>query len=144
MVEPGRAAQKVGGARRERSKFRPPVNHSESVGMERAALALVVVRQELRFVGCEIDVCRALRFARLTGETQVERFLDLLVPPTAVDHFTLKHFEEHMGAAARTMLFFERHHVTGAHRTAVKLAAGPKSDASRRGIRERAVIAGEF
>ncbi len=40
----------------------------------------------------------------------------------------------------RAVLLFQRHHVAGAHRTAVQLAAGSEPDASRGGIGEGAAI----
>src|ERR1700730_5869057 len=47
-----------------------------------------------------------------------------------------------MRAAAGTVLFFQGHHVTWAHRAAILLAAGAQSDASQRGPRQRAAIGG--
>ena len=112
--------------------------------MQRASLALVIMRQKFCFVRGEIHVRRAFRLAGLAGEAQVERLLDLFVLPAAVDHLALQQFEEHVRASARAVLLFERHHVAGAHRAAVQLAAGAEADASRGGVRERAAIVGKF
>src|SRR6202041_3289879 len=100
----------------------------------------VVMGEELRFVGCDVYVCWALRFARFACETEVKRFLNFLVPPALVDYLPLKHFEEHVGSTARAVLFLERCHIAGAHRTAVALAARSQPDASFGGLQERAAV----
>ena len=43
-------------------------------------LLFVIVRQKFRFVGGDVHVRRALRFARLAGKAQIERFLDAARP----------------------------------------------------------------
>ena len=108
--------------------------------MQRAGLVFVIMSQEFRFVCGHVDVRRAFRFARLARQTQIERFLDVFVLPSVAHHFALQHFKEHVRAAARAVLFLERHHVAGAHRAAVVLAAFAEPDASQRGFGERSIV----
>src|ERR1700719_3217835 len=64
----------------------------------------------------------------------------MLVLPTFANNFSLQHFKKHMRAPTGAVLFFQGHHVTWAHRAAILLTAGSQSDASQRGLRQRAVI----
>ena len=107
-------------------------------------MRLVVVRQELRAVGGDVHVGRTLGLARLAGEAQVERLLDVLVVPRAVDHLALEHLEQHVRAAARAVLLFERRHVARAHGAVVALAALAHPDAAQRGLGEGAAVIGEL
>ena len=52
-------------------------------------LAFVIVRKKLGAIGGDIDVRGAFRFARLTGKAQIERLLDVLVPPAVPYNFAL-------------------------------------------------------
>src|SRR4051794_17164130 len=106
-------------------------------------MGLVVMRQELGPVGGDIDVGRALRFARLTRQTQVKRPLHLLVAPSVSNRFALEHLPQQAGATARAVLLLARRHVTGTHRAVEVLAALAKPDAAHRRLREGSVVVRE-
>ncbi len=101
---------------------------------------LVVVRQEFGAICRDVHVGRALALAGLTRQAQVERFLDALVLPAAVDDIALQHLEQHVRAAPGAVLLFERHHVARAHHAGVLLAALADADAAQRGLRHRPAV----
>ncbi len=102
------------------------------------------MRQKLRFVGCNIDVRRTFRLAGLARKTKFQRFLNVFVFPAAADHLALEHLKKHVSSPPGAVFFFQRHHITRAHRAAVTLPAGAESDAAEGGLRKRAVVIREF
>src|SRR5580704_3656275 len=115
-------ADKVCNSRGYRCESCQLVNLAEGISVRWASLALVVVRQKLSSVGGDINICRAFRFACFARQTQIERFLDVFIMPSARDHFALQQLKQHMSTATCAVLFFQGHHVTRAHRTAILLA----------------------
>jgi hypothetical protein len=121
--------EKISDAWCRRCKPRPTIDFSKRICAQRPPLALVVVRKEFRLVRGNIDVRRALGFARFTREAQVERLLDVLLLPAVAQHFALQELKEKVRASTRAVLFFSRGHVTWAHGAAFDLPAGSKPDA---------------
>src|ERR1700677_1218411 len=64
-LRPRGVAQEVGETRSESTQRRPAVDHAEGVGVQRASLCLVVMRQKLCLISGEIHVRRAFRFTGL-------------------------------------------------------------------------------
>src|ERR1700720_5010375 len=121
--------EKIGDSWRRRCKSRPSIDFSKRVRPQRPPVAFVVVRKEFRPVSSNIDVRRALGFARFTRETQIERLFDVLVFPAVAQHFALEQFKEKVRAPTRTVFLFSRGHVTWAHGAAFALPARSKPDA---------------
>ncbi len=67
---------RVGERRRERTVAGQFVGEAEDVVMERVQAALVVLGQELRFVGGHVHLHRALGLAGFATQAEVERFVD--------------------------------------------------------------------
>ena len=59
------------------------------------------MRQELSLVCGHVDVDRAIAFAALASEAEIERFFDVLIAPAIGDHISLQHLPEVVSAAAR-------------------------------------------
>src|SRR4029077_16665107 len=114
------------------------------MGAQRSPLMLLVMRQEFCLVSRDIDVGGAFGLASLAGETQIQRFLDVLVLPAVTQYFALQQLKQHMRAASRAVLFFTRGHVARAHGAAIIFSTGSDPDASQCGFRERTVIFGEL
>src|ERR1700751_2554638 len=112
--------------------------------IDRAKSAFVIVREELRLVGGEIDGDGAIAFAPFAGETEVEGFFHLFTAPTVANDFTLGHLPEEVGPTAGGVLFFAGHAEAWAHDAALIMAALPHSDAPKRGVSQTAVIIGKF
>src|ERR1700736_961853 len=102
------------------------------------------MRQKFRFVGGNIHVRRAFRFAGLTGKTQFQCVLDVFVLPAVTYYFALEHLKEHVRASASAVFLFERHQVTWTHCAAITLPARPESNASLGGLGERTVVIGKL
>ena len=136
--------EKIGDAWYRRCKSRPTIDFSKRVCPQRPALALIVVRKEFRSVGSNIDIRRALGLARFAGETQIERFFDVLVFPAVAKDFALQQFKEKVRTPTRTVFLLSRGHITWAHGSAVALSARSKPDAAQRGVCERAAIVGKL
>src|SRR6185369_7001463 len=101
----------------------PSVSEAEGVGRARPEPALVVVGEELGLVGRHVDLHRAFPLARLAGEAEVERLLDLPVAPAAPERIPFQHLEEQAGPAAGRVLLLPGHPVARAHGAGVLLPA---------------------
>src|ERR1700692_2895603 len=99
----GRAIEQVHDAGCDRGDARPASDAAEGVVRERARLPLVVMGEELRLVGGHVDRDWALALAGLATEAEIERLLDLLVPPLVRQDLTLHQLPEQMGPSARGM-----------------------------------------
>ena len=71
-------------------------------------------------------------------------FFYFVVLPAVSDDFALEHLEEHVGAAAGAVLFFQGDHVAGAHGSVIYFAAGSEADAALGGFGEGAAVVDEF
>src|SRR5712672_1771255 len=89
-----------------RSGARPQIDIPKRQRIQRTSLALVVVREEFRFVGGDIDAGRAIAFATLAGEAEVERLFDRFILPAIFYDFALRHLPEQMSASAGGVFFF--------------------------------------
>src|ERR1044071_5889008 len=98
---------------------------------QRTQPAFVIMREELRLISSDVHTDGTFSLTRLAGETQVERVLDAFILPSIPDDLPLQEFEQHVGAAAGTMLLFERYPVAGAHRSCIGFAASSYADASK-------------
>src|SRR4030095_13299456 len=102
--------------------------------------SLVVMGQELGFVGGDVDADGTLGPASLAREAEIERLLDVLVLPAIGERIASQHLEQQVRAAARRMRLLARHLVTRTHRAAVVAAAFPDADAAERREREAATV----
>jgi len=125
------------------SRSQPRVDEAERVGVNRSPLPLVVVREKLGTIRRHVDVCRAFGLAGLAGQTQIQRLLDVGVLPAIGDDFVLKQLEQHVGATAGAVLLLERHHVAGAHRPRIVLAAFAQAHAPEHRPFERSLVVGK-
>ncbi len=128
---------------REGGKARELIDAGEGVVEEGARGMLVMVGEELGFVGGHVDGDGALGFAGFAGEAEVEGFADLLVGPSIGEDFVLHELPEEMGAATGGVELFAGRHEAGAHGGGVGFAAGSYSNAAESGRGEGAVFFGE-
>src|ERR1022692_2380798 len=127
-----------------RSEPSPSVDMPEGVRAARTASSFVVVRQELSFVGGHIDADRAVALAPLAGEAQIERVLHVLVAPTVLNHISLGHLPQQVGAASGRVFFLASHAKTGTHDSTFIVAAFAYSDVAQCGVRQAALIFGKL
>src|ERR671912_733212 len=80
---------------------RPPVDVPEQVFPEWMRLPRVVVREELGLVRRHVDADWTFRFARLAGEAEIQRVLDLCAFPSGGDGLPAQHLEQEVGTTAR-------------------------------------------
>src|SRR5579871_2521264 len=130
------AHRKIGQPGRNGRQMGPLIHESERVMRQRMTLALIEVREELRLPGGHIHTDRALCLTGLAGETEVKRFLYLLILPAVLDNVTLHHLPKQVSAAAGRVLLFPSGHVAGAHGSVVDLPAGAYPDATAGGLAE--------
>src|SRR5262249_46245827 len=116
IAEPRSAIHQVDDSGRVRGDLRPAVNQAKNVGGQRPTYRLVVVREELRSVGRDIDVRRAFGPASFAGKTEIEGTLHVVVLPAVSERLALKQLEQHMSTTARAVLLLERYHVARTHR----------------------------
>src|SRR5438874_7535467 len=102
------------------------------------------MRQELRLVGSHVYIDRAIGLAALAGKAQIERFIDMIVLPSALDRIALEHFPQQVSPSARAVHFFARHHVAWAHRAAFVAAAFADSDTAFGGAGEVSIVVGKL
>src|SRR6266849_188265 len=104
------------------------------------SIFFVVVREELCLISRDIDVRRAFGFACFTRQTQVERFLDVLIVPAVAQHFALQQLKQHVRAPSRAVFLLSRGHVARAHGAAIIFPACSEPDAAQRCFSQRAVV----
>ena len=121
----------------------PPGDQAHAVGAAGPQAAGVVVREELGLVGGYIYLDRALTFAALAGQAEVQRLLDVRVAPAVVQGVTLQHLEEQAGASAGRVFFLARHHIAGTHGAGMQLTAPAHAHAAQGRVRKAALIVGE-
>src|SRR6185312_1667830 len=107
--------------------------------MARAQTTFPIMRQEFRLVGRHIDVDRTIALTPLAGETQVQRFLYVVIAPPVGDDVAVQHLPKVMRAAARRVPLLVRHHVAWAHGVIVGVlslfsAAFAYADAAQRSV----------
>src|SRR5215831_12416529 len=105
--------------------------------------------QEFGLVSGHVDVHRAIAFASLAGEAEVESLLDVLVAPALCDHIAVQHFPQMVRTAASCVTLLVCHHEAGTHGVVVSFvdvlpAALANSHAPQRGMGETPVVFGEF
>ena len=83
---------------------------------------------------------RTFALAALARETQVQRFVDVLAVPSAIQRVALQDLEQQARAPARGMLLLSRDHVARTHRAGLVLPAIADADTATHRIREPAVI----
>src|SRR5437016_10024847 len=105
-------------------------DQSKGISFKWSPFVFVIVRQKLRFVGCNIDVCRAFRLAGFARETELQGFLNVFVFPAVAYHLALEHLKKHVSASPSAVFFVQRHHITRAHRAAITLPARAEPDAA--------------
>ena len=139
-----RAREEIGEARSERSDARCAVDEAESIGVQRARAAFVIMREEFGAIGGDVDVSGTFGFASLAGQAQVESALDVFIFPGVAHDFTLQQFKKQARAAAGAVLLLERNHVAGTHGAGIVFAAFAQADAAHAGLGEGAVIVGKL
>jgi len=117
---------------------------AEGVGTAGADAAFVIVREELGFVGCDIYAHRAIAFASLAGEAEIERLFDFFTAPAVANDFTLSHLPEQVGAAAGGVFFVVCRAVAGTHHATFFAAAFADAHAAQCGVRQAALIGGKL
>src|SRR6266545_1642086 len=117
---------------------------SERIGTARSTLVLVVVGQELSFVGCDIDSDRTIVLAPLAGQTEVQRLFYAFIPPAVPDDFALGHLPQEMGTASGGVLLFASDAKTGTHHAIGIIAALADPDAAQGGLGQAAVVLREL
>src|SRR5215467_6368233 len=118
----------------------PKIDVAEGVGTHRPPPPFVVVGEELRLVGCDVDANRAIALTTFAGEAQVKRILDMLILPPFGDDFTLRHLPEQVGTTASRMLLFVGYAIARTHNAAFRAAALANSDTTQSGTSEAAMI----
>src|ERR1700751_1063702 len=88
----------------------------------------VIVRKTFALIASNIDVRWALAFATFARKTEIHRFFDSFVMPTALKQLALEHLEKQMRASTRTMDLFPSHLITRTHGSSIRLAAGADTD----------------
>ena len=122
-----------------RGQRRPTVDVAEEDGPYRARLSLIVMREELRLVGCHINADGALRLTGLAGQAEVQCLLHLLALPSSRNRFPAEHLKEQVSPAAGRMLLLTGHHVARTHGALVCLPALADAHAAKRGARNAAL-----
>ena len=102
-----------------------------------------MLRQKLRFVGGHVHLHRALGFAGLATQAEVEGFVDGLALEAFVAQCAGEHLPEQVGAAAGGVLLLAGGAVAGTHDAALGVAASADADAALGGALEGAVVCGE-
>ena len=100
------------------------------------------MRKKFGLIGGDIHVHRTIAFAAFAGETQIERFFNRLVVPSALQRIAVHHFKKQMAAAPRGVHFFAGHTVAGTHGLAFHAPAFTHTHAAQAGVGEIAVIFG--
>ena len=126
-----------------RGQPRPNIDVAECIRTPRAQAAFVVMRQELSLVGGYIDAHGTVTFATFAGQTEVERFLHVLIAPAVVDDIALGHLPQQMSPAAGGMFLLAGYAETGTHCPAFEAPAFAHSHAAQSGVGEAAVILGK-
>src|SRR5579863_162916 len=107
------------------------------------------MRKKLGLVCGNVNAHGTIALASLTGETEVERVLDLLAAPAIANDaifsgLALGHFPEQVSAAAGGVLFFAGGAVAGTHDTAFVAAAFSHAHAAQGRVRQAALIGGKL
>ena len=102
--------------------------------------SLVVLRQKLRLVRGHIHLHRALRFARLAAQAQIERLVHRLALESLRVQRSGQHLPQQMRSAARGVLLVARRTIARTHHAAVRLPARTHSDAAFRCRLQRSAI----
>ena len=68
----------------------------------------------------------------------------MFVFPTRTQNLALEHLKKHVSASPSAVFFFQRHHVTRAHRAAITLSARSEPDAAERCLGKRTIVVGKF
>src|ERR1700752_4040122 len=88
----------------------------------------VIVRKKFGLIGSNIDVRWALAFATFARKTEIHRFFDSFVMPTALKQLALEHLEKQMRAPTGAVDLFPRHLITRAYGSSISLEAGADTD----------------
>jgi len=119
------------------------VSKSEDVVVERMEAALVMLGEVLGFPGGDIDLDRALGFACLATEAEVEGLVDGFALKALGAECAGEHLPEEAGAAACGVLFVAGGAVAGTHDAAGGIAACADADAALRCAGEGTLVSGE-
>ena len=133
----------VGKSGRERAVAGEAVGKAEDVVVERVQAAHVALGEEFGFVGGHIDLHRALGFAGLATEAEIEGLVNGAALEAFLSQRAGEHLPEQVRAAASGVLLFAGGAVAGAHDAAYGIAAGADADAALGGAEEGAVVLGE-
>ena len=112
---------------------------TERAGVERRAVPLPVVGEELALEAGDVNANRALRLARSTLETQIERVVDRLVAEPCLAEPAGHRQAQDVRAPARGVLFVARRHVRRTHRAFERLATCAEPAAHLHGAGEAAL-----
>src|ERR1700751_3255505 len=108
--------------------MRPTIDVSKRVMIQWTRSTFVIVRKKFGFIGSDIDVRRALALAAFARKTEIQRFFDSFIMPTALKQLALEHLEKQMRAFTCAMDLFPSHLITRAHSSSIRLAAGADTD----------------
>ncbi len=79
-----RMGEEVCNARHECCQPRPPVDQAHSIGGKRAQPSFIVMREKFSFIGCHIDIYRAVTFTPFAGKAEVQRLFYFFAAPATL------------------------------------------------------------
>src|SRR5438105_11780644 len=103
----------------------PLVYPSKRICRDGSKLAFPIVRKKLCLVRCHVDVHRAVAFAPLACQTQIERLFHMFIAPSVLDYVPMHHFPKQVRPPSRGMRLFPSHHIAWAHRVLFAFAVLP-------------------
>ena len=130
----------VGEGRRQRAVAGKLVGKAKDVVVERVQAALVALREKLGFVGGHVHLHRALGFAGLATEAEIESLVDGAALEAFFAQGAGEHLPQQVRAAASGVLLLAGGAIAGAHDAAHSVAAGADADAALGSAREGAVV----
>jgi len=129
-----RAGQdRIGEGRGERAVAGEAVGKAEDVVVERVQAAFVALREKLRLVSSHVHLHRALGFAGLATQAEVEGLVDGAALEAFLAQRAGEHLPQKMSAAASGVLLLSGGAVAGTHNAAFRVAARAHAHAPLRG-----------
>src|SRR6266567_8244717 len=109
----------------DRRQLRPFVDPSKCVRVYGTNAPIPIVSKKLSLVGRHVNVHRAITFASLEGQAQIQRLFYVLIMPSIVYDVAVHHLPEQMCSPARGVHLFPRDHVARTHCVLLTFAIFP-------------------